>query len=258
MGTRHDYARQAETYDRTRSASPSVLRPVLAALAGAPGRRLLDVGGGTGNYAIRLREAGFHPTVVDVSEPMLARAAAKGLDAVRADAAALPFAGGSADAIAMISMLHLVPDWRRALAEARRVLRPGARLVIQAFARENLGVHWIFEYFPGSKPWIYAEHQTVPEILAELPGAAATPFLYEDLADGTMAALCRRPELLLDPARRAQTSFLERLAKIDPEAHREGLARLERDLARGRRPHEEVADLRDRVGDGTVIGWASP
>jgi ubiquinone/menaquinone biosynthesis C-methylase UbiE len=50
-----DYSRQAERYDETRSASPSVLRPLRQALEGASGRRLADIGGGTGNYALALK-----------------------------------------------------------------------------------------------------------------------------------------------------------------------------------------------------------
>ena len=52
-----DYTRQAERYDETRAASPSVLAPLREALHGAPGRRLADIGGGTDNYALGLSEA---------------------------------------------------------------------------------------------------------------------------------------------------------------------------------------------------------
>jgi hypothetical protein len=48
-----DYSNQAQTYDLTRAASPLVLAALGLALAGAPGRRLADIGGGTGNYAAR-------------------------------------------------------------------------------------------------------------------------------------------------------------------------------------------------------------
>lgn len=43
-----DYPRQTEPYDDTRSASPSVLGPLREALDAAPGRRLVDIGGGMG------------------------------------------------------------------------------------------------------------------------------------------------------------------------------------------------------------------
>ena len=86
-----DYSRQAERYDETRAASPSVMAVLQVALHVAPGRRLADIGGGTGNYALALRQEGWDPVVVDRSPEMLARAEAKGLSIVRGDAQRLPF-----------------------------------------------------------------------------------------------------------------------------------------------------------------------
>ena len=91
MSLLRDYSNQARTYDETRAASPSVLGPLREALDGAPGRRLVDIGGGTGNYSLALREEGWEPLVVDREPAMLARAAAKGLETLagrRAAAAA--------------------------------------------------------------------------------------------------------------------------------------------------------------------------
>jgi demethylmenaquinone methyltransferase/2-methoxy-6-polyprenyl-1,4-benzoquinol methylase len=258
MGSRHDYAVQAGGYDETRHASPSIVRPLAAALAGARGLRLLDVGGGTGNYAAALEASGYRATVVDVAPAMLAHARAKGLSTVRGDATALPIGTASVHAVALVSMLHLVSDWRRAIDEARRVLAPGGRLAIMIYALEHLEVHWILRYFPSSESWVRPEHQSLDEMLALLPGARWTPFEFADLDDASMAALCRRPHLLLDRAYRARTSFFERLEASDPDGLERGLARLARDLAAGRRPDDEVAAVRVRYGDGAVIAWVKP
>lgn len=259
MSTRHAYDRQALTYDETRSTSPSVLRPLLEALAGAPGPELLDVGGGTGNYALALRDHGFRPRVLDLDEGMLARAAAKGLPAERADATALPVADASADAVTLVSMLHHVPEWQRALAEARRVLRPGGRLAVMGWAREHIEeVGWIMEYFPSMSRWMTEQHPALDELLAELPGGRAIPLFFTDIEDGSLGALQRRPELLLDPVFRRQTSYFERLADAAPDELAAGLARLEADLAAGRRPHEERAAARERIGDAAVLAWTKP
>jgi SAM-dependent methyltransferase len=256
--TRHDYREQAARYDRTRGASPSILEPLERALAGAPGPSLLDVAGGTGNYAEALRERGHQPCVVDVSPHMLERAEAKGLPAVQADAARLPFADASFDSVINVSALHLIPRWRVALAEARRVVRPGGRLGLMVYTRENLDVHWIFEYLPSARDWVYPEHQPLADLLVELPGARIEPFEFEDLVDASMAALCRHPRLLLDPEWWQQTSFFERLRASDPAGLADGLLRLKRDLDRGRRPDLEVEELRHRHGDGTVLAWDAP
>jgi SAM-dependent methyltransferase len=255
---RLDYARQARAYDETRGASPSIMRPLLAALTEAPGDRLVDVGGGTGNYAAALREAGFDPTVLDVSDSMLERARAKGLACVRGDAAHLPFASRSFDAVTLISMLHLVTAWRPTLAEARRVLRPGGKLALKVYTAENFETQWILDYFPGSRERWLPEHQTIGEILSDLPGATLQPYEFTDLVDASMAALSRRPHAFLDPANRANTSFFEILERDHPQTLREGLVHLERDLASGRRPDLERSRARERYGDGIVFAWTAP
>ena len=80
---------------------------------------------------------------------------------------------------------------------------------------------------------------------------------YDDLVDGSMAALCRHPSTLLDPSARAQTSYFERAEADFPDELAAGLQRLEDDLAAGRRPDEEVAGVRDRIGDAALITWTS-
>lgn len=113
------------------------------AAAERPVERVLDVGGGTGRAASALardtREvAGRDVTVVDASAGMLAEARANGLPAVRGDAARLPFRDDSVDAVVVVDALHHFPDRDGALAEARRVLRPGGVLVVRDFDPETL------------------------------------------------------------------------------------------------------------------------
>jgi SAM-dependent methyltransferase len=55
---------------------------------------------------------------------------------------ALPFADASFDAVVAVHVLHLVPEWRKALDEALRVLRPGAALLLgQDIAAPNAMNH---------------------------------------------------------------------------------------------------------------------
>jgi SAM-dependent methyltransferase len=256
MSTRHDYSRQARTYDLTRSASPSVVAPLLEALDGAPGKRLLDVGGGTGNYALAMRDHGFEPTVYDLNEAMLAHAAAKGLPTATGDASSLPFPDGSWDAVMLVSMLHHVPDWRAALAEAVRVLVPGGRLALMGWAREHVEfVTWLNDYFPSARSWMLEHHIPLAEYVAALPGAHLTSMEFHDTVDGSLGALQRFPRLLLDPEVHRQTSYFERLADTAPDELRTGLARLEADLDAGLDPGARVAAKRVFLGDAFVLSW---
>jgi ubiquinone/menaquinone biosynthesis C-methylase UbiE len=104
---------------------------------------VLDVGAGTGSFAIALAAARPDLTVigVDGDPDVLARARAKrGAEAVdwrEGLAGELPFAPSAADAVTMSLLLHhLGPDAKRsALADVRRVLRPGGWLHVADWGR---------------------------------------------------------------------------------------------------------------------------
>jgi SAM-dependent methyltransferase len=245
-----DYSRQAQRYDERRSASPSVVGPLLAALEGTSGRRLADIGGGTGNYSLALKREGWAPVVVDRSPEMLARASAKGLETVEADAQRLPLDDGAFDAVMMISMLHHVEDRPAALAEARRILRPGGRLILMGFTREDSATLWILDYFPSSRAWMDATHPPLATFLDELPGADVMSFEFTDLDDANLAALSARPERLFEAAERGDTSYFERMQRDHPDELRAGLARIKEDIAAGRIPRHS--------GTATLLTWTKP
>ena len=96
----------------------------------SPGE-VLEVGCGTGAFASRfaaaLPEARF--VAVDQSERFVELTARRGLDSRHADVQDLPFDDDSFDAVAAMWMLYHVTNLHRGLAEIRRVLRPGGRLV---------------------------------------------------------------------------------------------------------------------------------
>jgi ubiquinone/menaquinone biosynthesis C-methylase UbiE len=128
-------------------ASPAsvVVPPVSAVVSEASGglRRagsvVLDVGGGTGVHAAWLAADGHAVHVVDVvAEHVAVAAQLPGVTAEVGDARALPAADASVDAVLLLGPLyHLTSaaDRAAALAEARRVLRPGGVLAAGAISR---------------------------------------------------------------------------------------------------------------------------
>jgi demethylmenaquinone methyltransferase / 2-methoxy-6-polyprenyl-1,4-benzoquinol methylase len=111
-------------------------RETAAAVVG-PGDRVLDVCCGTGDLAIAARAAGGDVTGLDFSAPMLERARRKSADIewVEGDALALPFAGGSFDAVTVGFGVRNLPNIERGLAELRRVLRPEGRVGVLEITR---------------------------------------------------------------------------------------------------------------------------
>ncbi|HZT52540.1 MAG TPA: bifunctional demethylmenaquinone methyltransferase/2-methoxy-6-polyprenyl-1,4-benzoquinol methylase UbiE [Stellaceae bacterium] len=114
-----------------------------------PGQVLLDIAGGTGDVAFRfLARAGedAQAIVCDVNEAMLARGRDRAIDAGRLDGIAwiagdaerLPFAAMSVHCCTIAFGLRNVTRIAAALAEARRVLRPGGRFLCLEFSRVAL------------------------------------------------------------------------------------------------------------------------
>ena len=102
----------------------------LAAVAECDPARVLEVGGGPGELAARIRaEVGCDVVMVDISPRMVQLARDRGVDAQVGDAESLPFGDGSFDCVLAAWMLFHLPDIDRGLAELSRVLAPGGRLV---------------------------------------------------------------------------------------------------------------------------------
>jgi ubiquinone/menaquinone biosynthesis C-methylase UbiE len=116
------------------------------------GERILEVGPGTGYYALDAAGwvgLGGRLDLVDVQQEMLdhtmSRARDRGVDNIfphLADARSLPFPDSTFDAAYLVTVLGEIPDQDAALAELQRVLRPGGRLVVgELFGDPHMVTH---------------------------------------------------------------------------------------------------------------------
>jgi SAM-dependent methyltransferase len=140
-----------------------------------PGERILEVGPGTGHFALPVARAILPGGVLaglDLQQEMLdevsLRAGERQVENVelrQGDATALPYDASSFDAAYLVTVLGEIPDQAAALRELRRVLRPGGRLV---FGETVLDPHlvtpsslveraeaagFIYERTSGAPPW---------------------------------------------------------------------------------------------------------
>lgn len=120
------YDELAAAYAQHRCVHPEVLRFLLAAVG--PASRVLEVGCGTGNYLVAIRQrVGCHCYGTDPSAEMLrqAKARCKDVQLSQGIAEALDFPAASFDLVFSVDVIHHVRDRRRFFLEAVRVLRPG-------------------------------------------------------------------------------------------------------------------------------------
>jgi 2-polyprenyl-3-methyl-5-hydroxy-6-metoxy-1,4-benzoquinol methylase len=116
----------AGAYDSTRSLPDDVMAKVMERLATMldKGGRVLDVGVGTGRFAVPMAAMGFDVVGIDLAEKMMERARNKGFDSLAmASATAMPFKDRAFGSATCVHVLHLIPDWRKALAEVSRTVR---------------------------------------------------------------------------------------------------------------------------------------
>jgi SAM-dependent methyltransferase len=115
---------------RLRTGPP--LRTIVLDRAGLTGaERIADVGCGNGIYLAELRRRGHAGPVVGLDRsPGMAGHSRAHAATVVADAQALPLGDDSVDVVLSLHMLYHVPDVPRAVAELRRVLRPGGTAMV--------------------------------------------------------------------------------------------------------------------------------
>lgn len=153
-------------------------RLVLAAVAPQPGERVLDLAAGTGTSSEPFARAGAQVFPTDLSLGMLTvgRRRSPQLSFVAGDALALPYADASFDAVTISFGLRNVEESPVALAEMRRVTKPGGRLVVCEFST------------PLWKPFrvVYANYlvAAIPQIAGLI---SSNPAAYSYLAESIQA-----------------------------------------------------------------------
>jgi ubiquinone/menaquinone biosynthesis C-methylase UbiE len=127
---------------------------------------VLEVAIGTGRN-LPFYPTGVRLTGVDLSPAMLAVASDRAREAGRdvrlseADAQALPFPDASFDTVVCTLSLCAIPDDRAAIAEMRRVLRPGGRLLlIDHVGSPHRAIHALQCLVEPLTLWLAGDHQT--------------------------------------------------------------------------------------------------
>jgi ubiquinone/menaquinone biosynthesis C-methylase UbiE len=155
--------------------------------------RMLDVGCGTGLFVSAVRAA--LPAVKVVGIDLVAEMLAKGRPrwqsqkghalAVQGDSERLPFPAASFDIVTCANSFHHYPRQDRAMAEMRRVLKPGGRLMIIDGYRDNLWGWLIYDV-------------CVASVEGEVRHASAARF-RELMADAGLQAIAQRVQIGLAP-----------------------------------------------------------
>lgn len=230
-----DYDAYAATYAHTRWAVPWILDPLTRAVRRQPGgAAIVEIGCGTGNYAIALAAAvpGYVYKGFDLSAEMLrvARGRSSAVEWSAGDAGrAFPFPDRSAALAFAVDVVHHVKRLDTFMREAARILVPDGSLMIVTDSEANMSRRSLTRFFPEILPIELARYPAL-EALSRAAAAAGLGLESEEPAAGDIA---------LDDA------FIAKLAAkcssamrlIPAAAHARGLARVREAAARGETWH---------------------
>lgn len=219
-----DYDRLAAEYALHRRTHPEVLRHLLEDGRLTAASRVLDVGCGTGNYALGLEEAvGCECWGIEPSAEMLAKAEARTASGRFREGRAerLEFPDGCFDLVFSVDVIHHVSGRRDHYREAARVLKPGG-FVCTVTDSEEIIRHRepLSTYFPETIEVELSRYPRVEELRTLMEGAGFGG-LREEVVETCHA---------LTDIQRYRDKAFSSLHLIEPEAFDRGIRRLEADL----------------------------
>jgi SAM-dependent methyltransferase len=222
-----NYEALAEEYARHRRVHPGVLRELIEFAKLNAESRVLEVGCGTGNYLLAIKEqAGCTAIGVDPSEAMLAHAKERSSDAawLIGRAEALPVPNQSLDLIFSVDVIHHVGDRAAFFAEADRALKPGGLICTATDSHEDiLRRRPLSSHFPETIEVELTRYPAAAVLRLEMTGAG-----LEVLPDGHVEL-----EYPLTQIAGYRDRAYSSLHLIDQAAFERGIARLEAELAAG-------------------------
>lgn len=223
-----------KNYTQTRKSDSRIVATLLEIL-NAPST-VVDIGAGTGSYALALAEHGYRVLAVEPSATMRHQATPhpqiQWFDGVAEN---LPLPDRSADAAIVMLAFHHFQNPQQALKEAYRVTG-GGQIVLFTYDPDCISKFWLTRYFPAFVADVQSAFLPIAALtsLIERTTSASVrvmPFLLpQDLIDSFAAVGWARPELYLqDNIRNGISSF----AKFDQAELDHGLSCLQRDLESG-------------------------
>jgi SAM-dependent methyltransferase len=211
---------------------------LLDAVAIKPGMELLDVACGTGHATIPAAREGARVTGLDQSGDLLAIARERAADAmveiewIEGDVHTLPFGDASFDRVISIVGHMFASDPGSAVAEMRRVCRPGGAIGLASWTPEGpLG--GMLGAVPNAEPLLWGTEERLREVLGDDAELARGEIEWSDLSAAEFASF--------------MVESLEALGTQPGELRNDFVARLERENL------DEDGRLRFRAGYVTSV-----
>ncbi|HWS33589.1 MAG TPA: class I SAM-dependent methyltransferase [Actinoplanes sp.] len=187
-----------------------------------PGARILDLGAGTGSWALSFRSWWPETEVVAVEPSAAMRERSVFEPVVAGDAGSIPLPDGTVDVVWLSTVIHHIPDLPAAAREIRRVLKPGGVVLVRGVLRgRHQGISQ-FRFFPEAVA-VLDRYPSAEEIVSAgftMVALESVPQTTAPSAQAALDALTRAAhtplQLISDEAYEAGVNRLRSAAAEDP------------------------------------------
>jgi ubiquinone/menaquinone biosynthesis C-methylase UbiE len=220
-----DYAASYGKYrTQTTETTAALLQSVLRYVPSSPRARVIDIGCGTGRYALLLAsvsEAQIFAT--DLSRAMVEQGRdkddSKDVCWFLSDACGIPFVGESVDVVLLFLVLHVVKDSKKALQEAYRILRSGGHCLILTHSYSQLDQQTIFRFFPEARKLNKRRMLSLTKLKRLVRGIGFHHLWIEKFAEIVTCS----PEVFLEKVRSKPNTSLRSMSNVDFQRRYEAL-----------------------------------
>jgi ubiquinone/menaquinone biosynthesis C-methylase UbiE len=254
------YNKIGKSYDLTRKADPEIVDKIynLLNLGVEPGKaKILDIGCGSGNYTIALKNKGLDIEGVDISQEMLTKARSKNKEIKfnLGDACNLSklYHNQQFDGGICVLATHHIKNLSVAFEQISRILKNGANLVIFTATPTQMKKYWLNYYFPEIMKSATIDEMRDFENLQNLLINAgflaikSEPFFVTDnLQDMFLHSGKYRPEIYLEQKFRDGISTFAKNTN-HPEI-KSGLKKLKEDI-NSKKINQIIADHETKLGE---------
>lgn len=197
------FEKRAIEYNRYRKADRRLTQQIIELLDLNKGSKIADIGAGTGNYSLELRNNGYVVYAVEPCREMRNQCFDNNLKWVFSYSDNIDLPDTSVDGVIIINAIHHFQNLEKSLKEIYRILNSGPLLIL-TFDPNVAKKNWLFEYWPQLKKYEdlkYLEFQGLKNIICKIFESKCEEFIFEipdDFNDLFSAATWKRPELLLE------------------------------------------------------------
>ncbi|NHI93211.1 MAG: class I SAM-dependent methyltransferase [Candidatus Lokiarchaeota archaeon] len=227
-----DYDGISKVYDVSRGINTGVLEDLCKILKVTSKSYLIDLGCGTGNFAIALQQFSKRIIGIDLSRSMVRETQSKSpnLQVLHGDVSFLPFNSETFDGAYSIQVLHHIKEKEQFLREIYRILRNNAKVTINSCSHKQHEAFWVLHYFPRGLEVDLERIPDVKEIESMLKKAGFS---------NVSSKICRSDAILIDqkPENYLNKQYrdgLSTFALLTEEEIETGCNKIREDIASGK------------------------